>query len=225
MGLFPDPALRPDPICLDRAFRQRGYGLLAGLDEAGRGPLAGPVVAAAVVLSPQAEIRGLTDSKVLSPREREGLFEIIRAVALTLGVGTAEPEEIDRINILQATRRAMERAVEALDPRPHALLIDGKVGIVSHLPQFPIVKGDARSQSIAAASVVAKVTRDRIMAHVHERFPQYGFARHKGYGTPEHLEALRRHGCCPLHRRSFRGVLEGPGPGTDEGRGRRPSPP
>jgi ribonuclease HII len=197
-----------DPVSLDETFRARGFERLAGVDEAGRGPLAGPVVAAAVILPSGLVLKGLRDSKALSPEQRERFFDLIHLKASAVGVGSAEAEEIDRINILQATLRAMRRAVTALHPPPHALLIDGRSGIGHLLPQFPLVKGDARSQSIAAASVIAKVHRDRIMLRYHESFPHYGFDRHKGYGTREHLEAVRRHGCSPIHRRSFRGVKE-----------------
>jgi len=207
-GLYPDGVRELDPVSLDEAFRDRGFQRLAGVDEAGRGPLAGPVVAAAVILPPGTVLEGLRDSKALSSDQRERFFELIHLKGFAVGVGFAEAEEIDRINILQATLKAMHRAVTVLDPPPHALLIDGRSGIGHFLPQFPLVKGDARSQCIAAASVVAKVHRDRLMLRYHEMFPHYGFDRHKGYGTREHLEAVRRHGCSPIHRRSFRGVKE-----------------
>jgi ribonuclease HII len=209
-GLFGELSLDLDPISLDETFRRRGYRLLAGVDEAGRGPLAGPVVAAAVILPKGCVISGLTDSKALSASERERLSHIILHCAISVGVGSVEADVIDRINILQATVLAMEEAVSRLKPSPQALLIDGPRGIGYPSPQFPLVKGDARSQAIAAASVVAKVTRDRIMTHYHTLFPHYRFDRHKGYGTQAHLDALRKHGCCPVHRKSFRGVTYGP---------------
>lgn len=203
MSLIPGLGAEQEPWELDEMIRGRGLSPLAGVDEAGRGPLAGPVVAAAVVLPPGTRLEGLTDSKLLSPGRREELFEEIQCVALCLGVGVVEAKEVDRLRILEATRRAMEQAVAALDPQPMALIIDGPMGIRHWAVQFPLVKGDRRSHSVSAASVVAKVTRDRIMAQYHEQYPQYGFHRHKGYGTKEHLEAIRCHGMCPIHRRSF----------------------
>jgi ribonuclease HII len=179
---------------------------VVGLDEAGRGPLAGPVVAAAVVLSPGAMIRKLDDSKLIEPEERERLYEVIRVKAVAVGVGMAEPVTIDRINILEATRLAMQQALAGLPVEPELVLTDfvslGGLGC----PQRNLVKGDQRSATVAAASIVAKVTRDRIMAEADRMYPEYGFARHKGYPTEEHRMALWRHGPCPLHRRSFRGV-------------------
>jgi len=207
-GLFPMGLHELDPAALDELFRGRGFALLAGVDEAGRGPLAGPVVAAAVILPPDLRILGLTDSKALSPDERERLMGVVEKAAVSIGVGIVEAEEIDRTNILRATVRAMQEAVDGLAVAPDALLVDGPTGIGHKVPQFPLVKGDARSQSIAAASVVAKVTRDRIMVEHDRLYPQYGFSRHKGYATSEHMEALRRYGCCPLHRKTFRGVRE-----------------
>jgi ribonuclease HII len=178
-------------------------GLLAGVDEAGRGPLAGPVVAAAVILDELRPIQGLADSKVLSPRRRELLFEQIMARSLCCSVGQASVQEIDALNILQATLLAMRRAVDGLRLKPVKVLVDG-----NRLPALPmlaqaIVGGDAKVAAISAASIVAKVTRDRWCEQAHERFPQYGFDRHKGYGTAEHLAALSRHGASPEHRRSF----------------------
>jgi ribonuclease HII len=216
LSLFPEGSSNPDPWVLDEGVRGRGYPMVAGLDEAGRGPLAGPVVAAAVILPSQAVIPGLTDSKALTPGQRDELFHLIQETAIAVAVGAVGPEDIDRINILQATRRAMEEAVAQLAPQPHALLIDGRMSIRSSIAQFSIVKGDVRSHTVAAASVVAKVTRDRIMTAYHESFPQYGFHRHKGYGTQEHLEAIRLHGCSPIHRKSFRGVRGKLGANGDE---------
>ena len=180
-----------------------GPGLLAGVDEAGRGPLAGPVVAAAVMLDELQPIKGLADSKALSPRRREKLYDEIRAKALCCCVAEASAQEIDALNILQATLLAMRRAVEGLRLRPHRVLVDG-----NRLPQLPmpaqaIVKGDARVQAIAAASILAKVHRDRLCVALDARHPQYGFAAHKGYPTAEHLQALQRFGPCEEHRRSF----------------------
>jgi ribonuclease HII len=186
--------------------RDKGYGFVAGVDEAGRGPLAGPVVAAAVVLTPSAVLEGLDDSKKLSPAKREELFPKIQAMAH--GVAVVNPEVIDEINILQAARLAMKQAVEKILSAPDLLLIDGNQKIDSPITQWAIVKGDAKSFSIAAASILAKVTRDRIMEDYHHLYPQYEFARHKGYGTQLHRELIAEHGPCPIHRRTFRGVTE-----------------
>ncbi len=198
------PSLRRTP----RELGLSGPGLLAGVDEAGRGPLAGPGVAAAVVLDDRAPISGLNDSKKLSARTRERLFDEILAKALCCRIATASVEEIDSLNILQATLLAMRRAVEGLRLRPHVVLIDGNRCPELHVPVRAIVKGDARVQCIAAASILAKVHRDRLCAELHERHPEYGFAGHKGYPTPAHLAALREHGPCPEHRRSFAPVRE-----------------
>jgi ribonuclease HII len=178
-------------------------GLMAGVDEAGRGPLAGPVVAAAVILDDLQPIRGLADSKALTALRRERLFDEIRARALCCSVAQASVEEIDRLNILQATLLAMRRAVEGLRLKPQRVLVDGNRVPVLPVPVEAIVKGDAKVPAISAASILAKVTRDRLCAELHERFPQYGFDGHKGYPTPLHLSALREHGPCPEHRRSY----------------------
>jgi len=183
-------------------------GLVAGVDEAGRGPLAGPVVAAAVILDELKPIRGLKDSKVLTALKRERLFDEIHAKALCLSIAQASVEEIDTLNILQATMLAMKRAVEGLRLRPNKVLIDG-----NRLPQLRIqaeavIGGDAKIKSISAASILAKVHRDRLCLELHREHPQYGFDGHKGYSTPEHLAALRAHGACPHHRRSFAPVRE-----------------
>jgi ribonuclease HII len=192
----------------EKRFLNSGFRFIAGLDEAGRGPLAGPVVAAAVIL-PFPEFREhLSDSKKLPPEKRESLYDKILQAALSIGIGAVEAEEIDRIHIGKATQKAMAMAVGFLDRQPDLLLIDGILPVPLPLPQRTIVKGDNLSVSIAAASIVAKVTRDRIMMTHHERFPQYNFANHKGYGTREHREAIRRHGCCTVHRKTFRGVTE-----------------
>jgi ribonuclease HII len=183
-------------------------GLMAGVDEVGRGPLAGPVVAAAVILDERRTIRGLNDSKLLAPAVRERLSIEIRAKALCVSIGEATVDEIDRINILQAALLAMRRAVDGLRLTPQVVVVDG-----NQLPQVPmacrsIVGGDARVRAISAASIVAKVHRDRLCQDLHEEHPEYGFAAHKGYSTPEHLDALRRHGACRHHRRSFAPVRE-----------------
>jgi ribonuclease HII len=191
------------------ALHARGLARVAGIDEAGRGPIAGPVAAAAVILPPDFDGAGLDDSKKLNPARREQLYERITGTdGVVWAVAFAEVGEIDRLNILRATHLAMARAALSLDPRPDHCLIDGLP-----LPEFPIphdaiVKGDSTSLSIAAASIVAKVSRDRILREIDREFPQYGFARHQGYGTKEHLEALRLHGPCPHHRRSFGPVAQ-----------------
>lgn len=189
-----------------------GPGLIAGVDEAGRGPLAGPVVAAAVILDELHPITGLADSKALTARRREKLFDEIRAKALACCIAEASVEEIDRLNILHATMLAMKRAVEGLRLLPHKVLVDGNRLPVLKMPGEAIVKGDAKVPAISAASILAKVHRDRLCEALHAQHPQYGFATHKGYPTAEHLAALRQHGACPQHRRSYapvRAVIEG----------------
>lgn len=183
-------------------------GLLAGVDEAGRGPLAGPVVAAAVILDDQQPIIGLGDSKVLSEKKRERLFDEIRAKALCCCIAEASVEEIDQLNILQATMLAMRRAVEGLRLKPAKVLVDGNRLPVLKIPAEAIVKGDAKVPAISAASILAKVYRDRLCLQMDSEHPQYGFATHKGYPTPEHLAALREHGASPWHRLSFGPVRE-----------------
>ncbi|MBT5874218.1 MAG: ribonuclease HII [Candidatus Latescibacteria bacterium] len=190
---------------LEQSLWGKGVSRVAGIDEAGRGALAGPVVAAAVIL-PESNllIRGLNDSKKLSPAERDRLFAVVSSAASAVGVGKASAEDIDRYNIRQANLKAMRAAVDALAREPEHLLIDGIDRISWNGPQDAVVKGDSKSLSVAAASIVAKVTRDRIMIAYDATYPEYGFVRHKGYGTPEHVEAIRLHGRCPLHRVSFR---------------------
>ncbi|MCZ8220241.1 MAG: ribonuclease HII [Acidovorax sp.] len=183
-------------------------GLVAGVDEAGRGPLAGPVVAAAVILDDLHPIAGLADSKKLTPARREKLYDEIRAKALCFCIAEASVEEIDRLNILQATLLAMRRAVMGLRLKPVMVLVDGNRLPVLDVPAEAIVKGDALVPSISAASILAKVHRDRWCVQVHDEFPQYGFAGHKGYGTALHLAALREHGACIHHRRSFAPVAQ-----------------
>ena len=187
---------------------EREYAALAplcGIDEAGRGPLAGPVAAAAVILPENCRILYLNDSKKLSPARRDALFDEIREKAVSFSVAVVPAERIDEINILQATYEAMRKAVSGLSAEPGALLNDAVT--IPGLPfrQIPIVKGDAKSLSIAAASVLAKVTRDRMMEEYERLYPEYGFAKHKGYGTAQHIAALRKYGPCPIHRRSFIG--------------------
>lgn len=195
---------RPRQALLEFARPRR----LAGVDEAGRGPLAGPVVAAAVILNPRRPIRGLADSKVLEPDERERLAILIRARAVAWSVAWADREEIDAINILQATLLAMRRALLGLRVCPDAIQFDGNVcpslaGLLPECPAVAIVDGDALVPAISAASIIAKTFRDGWMRRFDELYPHYGFASHKGYGTPQHHAALDRHGICPLHRRSF----------------------
>ena len=191
--------LRPEQLGLD----WRGPGLVAGVDEAGRGPLAGPVVAAAVMIDELRPINGLADSKLLSPRRREVLYDEIRAKALCCCVAEANVQEIDQLNILQATLLAMRRAVAGLRLKPHCVLVDGNRLPLLEVPAHAIVKGDAKVQAIAAASILAKVHRDRLCLQLHQRFPQYGFDAHKGYPTAEHLRSLQQHGPCEEHRHSF----------------------
>ena len=183
--------------------RQRGFRRIAGIDEAGRGPLAGPVVAAAVVLPDRYSHPEINDSKKLTSRSRERLFEVIRADALAVGIGVVDSRVIDELNILRATLLAMREAVADLQVVPDCLLVDGNQSVPLEIPQETIVKGDGRSVSIAAASIVAKVSRDRIMEIYHRQFPYYNFFKNKGYGTAEHRRAIREHGFCKIHRRSF----------------------
>lgn len=195
-----------DVLYFERSARNDGYSCIAGLDEAGRGPLAGPVVAAAVVLPEGLLIPGLTDSKQVPEQKREELFDIIRAQAVCYGVGIADERTIDEVNIYQATIIAMERALQALVPQPDYLLLDAITLPRLATPQKPLIKGDCRSHSIAAASILAKVTRDRMMLDLHEKFPVYNFQQHKGYATKEHMSLLRKHGPCEAHRKSFEPV-------------------
>ena len=192
----------------EKKARLEGYIEIAGIDEAGRGPLAGPVVSAAVILPPDFTNTGVNDSKQLTPKKRGLLYDEIYAQAVSVGIGIVDPPEIDRINILQAALLSMAMAVENLNPAPDCLLIDGTFPIASTIFQKPIPKGDALSISIAAASIIAKETRDRIMERYHYYYPQFGFARHKGYPTKAHREAINIHGFCPIHRKSFKGVKE-----------------
>jgi ribonuclease HII len=198
--------MKLDPWVFEKEAAVAGYVRIAGLDEAGRGPLAGPVVAAAVILSRTFPVDGVTDSKKLTPRNRERLFDHIYDHASSIGIGIVDAVEIDRINIHHASLLAMAISVENLKPAGDFLLVDGKFPIPSSLPQKAMPKGDALSVSIAAASIVAKVSRDRIMKRYHEDYPQFGFDRNKGYPTREHRKAIAMHGFCPIHRRSYKGV-------------------
>ena len=187
----------------EHACYDEGYDIVCGVDEAGRGPLAGPVCAAAVILPRDLQIEGLNDSKKLTDKRRRALFDVITAQAVSYGIAFASEQEIDEINILQATFLAMRRALDQLSVRPAIALIDGNRETDFGLPVRTIVKGDSLSANITAASVLAKVTRDDFMLEQAQRYPQYGFDVHKGYGTRAHYEALRQHGPCPIHRRSF----------------------
>ena len=202
-----EEALQKERMRLEdmRSFEHKysTYSLICGIDEAGRGPLAGPVVAGAVILPKDCEILYLNDSKKLSPAKREALYEEIMEKAEAVGVGMASPARIDEINILQATYEAMREAVYNLGVTPELLLNDAVTIPDVSIPQVPIIKGDAKSVSIAAASIIAKVTRDRLMVQYDEILPGYGFARHKGYGSKDHIEAIRRLGSTPIHRQTF----------------------
>lgn len=188
----------------ERKARRLGYRFIAGIDEAGRGPLAGPVVAAAVIFTPGYRNEEIGDSKKLTPLKRERLYSRILHDARAVGIGTAEHDVIDRVNILQATLLAMEQAVASLSVAPDYLLIDGLNTLTLPIPQEAIIRGDSRSLSVAAASIIAKVSRDRIMDDYHDRYPQYNFRKNKGYPTKEHREAIATCGRCDIHRRSFR---------------------
>jgi len=205
--LFPSLPAQPMDF-FEKMYYRRGYHRIAGVDEVGRGPLAGPVVAAAVILPKDGIELELFDSKQISPKKREELYPPILKGALGVGIGVVGQEEIDRINILQATLKAMALAIQNLPILPDFILIDGSQGITLPVPQKTIRKGDQLCNSIAAASIVAKVTRDRMMLECHQQYPLYNFARHKGYGTKEHRRAIEKFGICELHRKTFRGVKE-----------------
>ena len=206
MELFPDN--QQSQLFFEEMARRRGYSAVAGIDEAGRGPLAGPVVAAAVILPEDFDLPGLNDSKQISEQKRNHLLPMIREQALAIGVGVSRADEIDRINILQATLLGMSRAVKRLPVRPDFLLVDGITPVPLEIKQKTLKKGDSRSLSIAAASVVAKVVRDRIMVAYDRLFPEYGFSGHKGYGSQKHRDAVALYGPCVCHRRTFAGVRE-----------------
>jgi ribonuclease HII len=192
-----------DLLVYERKYWLCGQHLVAGVDEAGRGPLAGPVVAAAVILPEWDVIPGVTDSKKISEKKRERLFDEISRRAVGIGIGIVDHEVIDRINILQASILAMNKALAALTPIPQQLLVDGNFFKHETFAVENIIKGDALSHTIGAASIIAKVTRDRLMYAFDEKYPVYGFAKHKGYGTRRHIDAIRQHGYCPIHRRTF----------------------
>jgi len=205
--LFPSLPAQPMDY-FEKMYRGQGYQRVAGVDEVGRGPLAGPVVAAAVILPEEGIGQKLFDSKKISSKKREELYKHIYQKALGVGLGVVHHKEIDLLNILQATLKAMVLAVESLPLSPDFILIDGNQTFHFPVPQKPIRKGDQICNSIAAASIVAKVTRDRMMFECHQKYPQYNFAKHKGYGTKEHRKAIETFGICELHRKTFRGVKE-----------------
>lgn len=189
---------------IEEEIHNSGVEYICGIDEAGRGPLAGPVVIAAAIMPRDSMIEGVNDSKKVSEKKREELYEIITKEAISYGVGIIDQKEIDRINILNATKEGLTMAVKELNPRPDLIIVDALTKIdTDGIPYQSIIKGDAKCYSISAASIIAKVTRDRIMRQWDEIYPQYGFAKHKGYGTAEHIKALKEYGPCPLHRESF----------------------
>ncbi len=188
---------------IENEYREKGFNIICGVDEAGRGPLAGPVYAAAVILPSDCVIEGLNDSKKLTEKKREALFDEIKEKALAYGIASADEKEIDEINILNATFLAMKRAIDSLSVKPDLALIDGNQKPHTDIEEVTVIKGDAKSMSIAAASVLAKVSRDRYMLEMAEKYPQYEFARHKGYGTKLHYEKIAQYGVCDIHRRTF----------------------
>jgi len=208
LKLFPDDSrhLPLDPFYHETLARGSGFNLIAGVDEAGRGPLAGPVVAAAVIIPEGVRFSGIKDSKKMTARARFQAFHVITGDSLSFGIGVVSVSYIEKFNILNASLEAMLRAVQALDPQPEMILVDGIHPVPTPIKQKCLKKGDQISRSISAASVLAKVYRDWIMASYHTMYPDYGFDQNKGYGTRRHLEALKAHGPCPVHRPSFRGV-------------------
>ncbi len=192
----------PD-FAFENEYYAKGYKFVCGIDEAGRGPLSGPVVAAACILPIDISIPELNDSKKLTEKKRERLFDIITERAIGYGIGMASPQEIDEINILNATMLAMRRALESLNPKADFALIDGNIARDFSIPTRTVIKGDSLSASIAAASILAKVTRDRLCLEDAKKYPQYNFAKHKGYSTREHMDAIRQYGPCEIHRKSF----------------------
>jgi Ribonuclease HII len=212
--LFPEVSPIPgDTFSIERQLFSHGVDLVAGLDEAGRGPLAGPVVAACVVLPKNGDHRAFRDSKQLTAHQRDRLFALLQNNGAVIGIGIAGPREIEAVNILQASLTAMYRALTECvagynGRQPDVLLVDGRNRVPVSIQQLTLIKGESKSASIAAASIIAKVTRDRLMTEAHVRYPQYGFASHLGYPTKAHRQAIAAHGPCPLHRRTFRGVAE-----------------
>jgi ribonuclease HII len=204
--LWPDP--EPDTYFLERSLKQKGYQWVAGLDEVGRGPLAGPVVAACVILNENCNYRAFIDSKTIDAKSRSQLCRELRGSGAKIGVGIISESDIDRLNILQASLLAMNKAIEALSVEPDFLLVDGNQKIPTTIPQQTLVKGESKSASIAAASIIAKVARDELMEQYHLQFPEYNFKQNKGYGTLEHRSAIRIYGPCAIHRQTFRCVKE-----------------
>ena len=192
----------------DESFREKGFSIIAGIDEAGRGPLAGPVVAAAVILPCDLRIKGLRDSKKVPEKERASLFMQILSFSVDIGIGIVGHEEIDRTNILKATKLAMQKAFNELSTKPDMIIIDAISLPSISIKQFSPIKADSKSASVAAASIVAKYTRDTIMIRYHDIYPQYNFRKHKGYGTEEHMNLIKLHGPCPIHRKTFRRVKD-----------------
>ena len=209
LPLFPKSVIDTEfnPFYYETMASKRGYGLIAGVDEAGRGPLAGPVVAAAVIIPKGISLPGVKDSKKMTEKAREKAFSLIHEKALAIGIGVISHRSIDESNILVASLNAMKRALLTLEPAPEFVLVDGIQKVPINIPQRCIKKGDQLSKSISAASIVAKVYRDRIMCSYHDLFPEYGFNQNKGYGTKHHLMALRQHGPCPIHRITFKGTV------------------
>ena len=189
---------------IEKEFYDKGVEYIAGIDEAGRGPLAGPVVVASVIMPKDSMIEGVNDSKKVSEKKREKLYDIILDEAISYGIGIIYQDEIDKINILQATKKGLTEAVEQMKIKPNLIMVDALTGIDTlGIPYKSIIKGDAKCYSISAASIIAKVTRDRIMRQMDEIYPEYGFAGHKGYGTAKHIAAIKEYGLCKIHRRSF----------------------
>ena len=193
---------------IENSFFEKGYSVICGTDESGRGPLAGPVYAAAVILPKDYQIEGLNDSKKISEKKRVKLFEVIKNEAVAYSVCSASVEEIDELNILNASQLAMRRCVAELIPKPDLVLVDGNVARGFDIDAVTVIKGDAKSPNIAAASILAKVTRDRVCLEMHEQYPEYNFKKHKGYPTKEHMDAVRKYGPCPLHRKTFLKFLD-----------------
>ena len=188
----------------EKELREKGFNMICGIDEAGRGPLAGPVVVASVIMPKDSMIEGINDSKKISEKKREKLYDIILEEAVSYGIGIVYQDEIDKINILQATKKGLTEAVEQMKIKPNLIMVDALTGIDTlGIPYKSIIKGDAKCYSISAASIIAKVTRDRIMREWDQVYPQYGFIKHKGYGTAAHIAAIKECGLCPIHRRSF----------------------
>ena len=204
--LWPDPA--PDMYSLERCLLQKGYKQVGGLDEVGRGPLAGPVVAACVILEENCDYGGFVDSKIINAGKRSRLYRVLQENGAKIGVGIVPETDIDRINILQASLLAMKKAILAIPLQPDFLLVDGNQPIPMTIPQQTLVKGESKSESIAAASIIAKVVRDALMDQYHLLYPEYNFQQNRGYPTLEHRQAIRIHGPCAIHRRSFKGVKE-----------------